>query len=206
MTSVVTFKRSFDGAVDRFTQVVGWAGMAMLAGCGVLALIPSQHWPPVLHRGHLQLYIAICLIPASLLGWRLVNAGEERLKDRFGQRISLFFFVILPLVCFASRLFVEPLQSATGLPAGHGLWTFLRFYPAGVVALALATFLVHRVRLTVWKAAWSLVLLAPFALLFLNLELGLQLGWIDAHVHRTMSLLGEGAIVVQLVMAYFVGN
>lgn len=205
------FKRRFDGSVESFAWYVGWFGVALLAACVALWAVPERHWDGWLNlkAARLPVYTMVSLLCASLVGWRYVNMGEDRLSRMFGRQFSLWVFLVVPMFCLVSELVSGPIADATGMhPLDHPFWQFVRWYPPVVIALCGLTFLMWkskpRKRVYFDRGAGYALLLVPYALLFAFMHLGVRLEWLDESMRETLSSLGQWSVALQLVVAYFV--
>ncbi|MBZ0136332.1 MAG: hypothetical protein K8I27_08165 [Planctomycetes bacterium] len=206
-------KRSFDRGVQAFAWYTGWVGFGLLVVCGLLWLVPGESWDGMfaLKARRLPSYTLVALLMASLLGWRLVNLGEDRLKRNFGRHVNLALFVIVPLACILSELLQRQLTNATGMQApDHAFWLFVRWYPIALICVSAAVFLMWksrpRKRVYFDRGVGYVILLTPYALLFAFLELGLRMDWLDTHLRETFSAAGQYTIALQLITAYFIGG
>ena len=206
-------KKSFDGLVQAVAWYSGWVGFGLLLLCGLLWLLPIETWDGVLalQADRLPLYTLIALLMASLLGWRLVNFGEDRLKRNFGRHVNLVLFVILPVACILAEWLQAHVTDATGMqPPNHPFWLFVRWYPIVLISVCAVVFLLWksrpRKRVYFDRGVGYVILLTPYALLFAFLELGLRLDWLDTHMRETFSAAGQYTIALQLIVAYFIGG
>ncbi|MBE7490928.1 MAG: hypothetical protein HS108_04125 [Planctomycetes bacterium] len=206
-----TLKRRFDAAARWLAWHVGWAGAVALTLCGLLWLAPAESWDGVagLRASHWPVYAMVALMTASLLGWSFVEAGQDRIEHRVGKGVSAVLFVVLPVFCLACTLWPGALEREIGPDRGHPLWLAVRWYPPLLTMLCAAVFLTWKSRprrRVYWdRGAGYALLLAPYALLFAVLELGVRWQWLsDAH-GRTLSELGSAAIVLQIVAAFVIG-
>lgn len=206
-------KRAFDDAVKVFAWYVGWTGMVLLALAGAIWAAGPDRLDGTfgLNSRHLPLYTMAALIMASLLGWWYINKGEDRIKRRIGRPAALGLFVILPLACMAAGLLQEFVVGATDWrPPDHPFWLLVRWYPPLLVVASATSFLTWKARprkhVYLDRGLGYSLLFLPYALLFAYLALGVQLGWIDEHLHETLSAAGGYALVLQLVFAYFIGG
>lgn len=206
-------KKSFDRGVQAFAWYAGWVGFGLLVLCGLLWLLPRDAWDGVLalKARSLPLYTLVALLMASLLGWRLVNLGEDRLKRNFGKQVNLVLFVILPIGCILAELLQSHVADSTGMqPPDHPFWLFVRWYPIALICVSAGVFLMWksrpRKRVYFDRGVGYVMLLTPYALLFAFLELGLRMDWLDTHLRETFSAAGQYTIALQLVVAYFIGG
>ena len=206
-------KKSFDAAVQLLAWYAGWLGFALLVACGLLWLVPRDSWDRLLalNADSLPLYTLIALLMASLLGWRLVNLGEDRLQRNFGKHVNLVLFVVLPIACILAELLQQYVTDATGMqPPDHPFWLFVRWYPIALICVSAAVFLMWksrpRKRVYFDRGIGYALLLTPYAMLFAFLELGLRMDWLDTHLRDTFSAAGQYTIALQLVVAYFIGG
>jgi len=203
-------KRKFDAGVRTFAWYAGWLGAVSLALCGLLWLAPPSSWDGAagLRAENWPIYAMLSLITASLLGWSFVNMGQDRLQKRLGKSVSAVLFVILPLFCLANTLWPAALESEIGASHSHPVWIFIRWYPPLATIGCAAVFLSWKSRprkRVYWdRGAGYALLLAPYALLFAVLELGVHLDWVSAAHRETLSKLGNLALVLQIVVAFFI--
>lgn len=202
-------KRRFDAVVVAIAWYAGWAGLAALLGLLALRVLPAGAWDimPGLRAEHWPVYAMVALITAGLLGFSLVNRGQDRIKKRLGSTMSAIVFAMLPLLCLAATLWA---LYAREQPSGGPWWLFVRWYPPVVTILCAATFLAWKARprkhVYVERGFGYALLLAPYALLFATLELGVQFSWLDESWRETLTALGSTAIVLQLVLAFFIST
>lgn len=211
--SVRARKRRFDEFVETAAWYAGWAGVAMLAGCAILWLLPGDSWDGTLklRADRLPLYAMVALLLASLVGWGYVNIGENRLKKNFGKHLNLALFVVLPLACIAAGMLKGWITDQTGWhSADHPFWLFVRWYPPLLVVVCAGVFISWKARprkhVYLERGLGYLLLLVPYAMLFAFLELGIRLEWLDGPLRDTFSALGQYSVALQLVMAYFIGG
>lgn len=206
-------KKSFDRGVQVFAWYTGWLGFGLLVVCGLLWLLPEDSWDGVLalKANSLPLYTLVALLMASLLGWRLVNLGEDRLKRNFGTHVNLVLFVILPVGCILAELLQRQVTSATGMQQpNHSFWLFVRWYPITLICVSATVFLMWksrpRKRVYFDRGIGYAVLLTPYALLFAFLELGLRMDWLNTNLQETFSAAGQYTVAMHLIVAYFIGG
>lgn len=203
-------KRKFDAAVRWFAWHAGWAGAFALALCGLLWLAPRDTWDGIagLRADNWPVYAMVALVTSSLLGWSFVNIGQDRVQKRVGKGVSAVAFVVLPLFCLANTLWPDALAGEIGNDRQHPVWLFVRWYPPLVTMLCAAVFLGWKSRprkRVYWdRGAGYALLLAPYALLFAVLELGVHLDWVNQAHRQTVDALGSSAIVLQIVVAFFI--
>ena len=206
-------KKRFDAFVRELAFWGGWAGIGLCLLCGLLWLLPESSWDGVLGltAGSLPVYTVLALALAALAGWRFVNAGQDRITRRVGRNVGRVAFVALPLACLAIGWFLEPVSRWTGFePPSHPFWIVVRWYPPVAALVCAAVFLAWKSRPrrnVLWdRGLWYALLLLPYALLFATLELGLHVDWFEAQHRETVRSLGSHAIILQLLLAYFVGG
>ncbi len=204
-------KRRFDAGVRSFAWYTGWVGAAGFALCGLLWLAPQSAWDGTLglRASQWPVYAIVTLVAASLLGWSFVNIGQDRLEKRIGRGLSALCFVVLPLFCLANTLWPAAMTSEIGTDhRHHPVWLFVRWYPPLVTMTCAGVFLAWkskpRKRVYLDRALGFAVLLAPYAILFAVMELGVHLDWLDESRRRTLDALGSAAIVLQIVVAFFI--
>ncbi|MCO5167392.1 MAG: hypothetical protein M9894_13665 [Planctomycetes bacterium] len=191
---------------------VGWLGLSGLVVCAGLAVIDAAHWPRPLDKDDLPVYAVASLVAASLLGWGCVQAGVRSIRGLVGGRLGGWLFVLLPLACAVLVLLqVRRVIDPSTWPHGEHLATFARWYPAALVALGLVAYTLGRVRADrapgrFERGAWVLLLLAPYALLMAHLVVRVELPWLAESLEDTVDELGTAALVLQVVMAYFVSS
>lgn len=197
-------KRRFDAALVAFAWYAGWLGVSALAACLLVAALPNALWDGLfgLQAESWPLYAMISLMVAGLLGFSLVNQGQDRIKRLAGPVMSALLFAILPLGCLAVSLWPEW--------ADGGIRLFARWYPPAITVLCAAVFLAWKARprkhVYLERGLGYALLLAPYALLFATMELGLHMNWLDDSRRETITQLGSAAIVLQVVLAFFIGG
>ncbi|MCW8138513.1 MAG: hypothetical protein KIT58_06380 [Planctomycetota bacterium] len=212
VTVVQTTRERVNAFLLPWALRAGWLGMSGLVVCAGLAVIDPAHWPAPLDEDDLPVYAVACLVAASLLGWGCVQAGVRSIRGLIGGRLGGWLFVLLPLACAVLVLLqVRRVVDVSAWPQGEHLATFARWYPATLVALGLVAYTVGRVRADrepgrFERGAWVLVLLAPYALLMAHLVVRVELPWLAESLEDTVDELGTAALVLQVVMAYFVSS
>src|SRR6185503_10282694 len=83
-------------AVRPTARVLGVLGLALLAGCAVLAWMPPESWPAPLEPPLLPVYVMISLVTASLLGWTFVSDGQARIARWMPKIVAAVLFVLMP--------------------------------------------------------------------------------------------------------------
>lgn len=206
-------KRRFDGWVRTTAWYAGWTGVALLVGVFVLYMAPASAWDgrAGLREAHLPVYLLIGVLMASMVGWSFIEAGEDRIKKHLGKYVNLVLFVILPLSCAAAELLAGPISRSTGWQKpGHPFWNVVFWYPALLVMVCAAVYLSWksrpRKRVYLDRGASAALLMLPYAVLFAYIVLGVHVDWLDDKLQDTMNSLGAYALVLQLVLAYFVGG
>lgn len=206
-------KRRFDAWVRTTAWYVGWAGVALLVAVAVLYMAPASAWDGRwgLREAHLPAYLMAGVLMASMVGWSFINVGEDRIKKHLGKHVNLVLFVVLPLCCAAAGLLSGPIARATGWQKPeHAFWLVVFWYPALLVMVCAAAFLTWkarpRKRVYLDRGANAALLMLPYAALFAYIVLGVHVDWLDDNLQETMNALGAYALVLQLVLAYFVGG
>lgn len=206
-------KRAFDDSVKSLAWWVGWFGMGLLALNGLLWLVPHSVWDGVLglRAERLPVYTMVAMLLASLVGWLYVNKGEDRIKKRLGRHVNLALFVVLPLACMAAGLLQEWLTRQTGWqPPGHPFWLFVHWYPSLLVITCATVFLAWKSRprkhVYLDRGLGYTLLFLPYGLLFAFLVLRVRLDFVGDSMQETMAAMGRYALVIQLVIAYFIGG
>ncbi|MBX3475209.1 MAG: hypothetical protein KF754_12565 [Planctomycetes bacterium] len=203
-------KRKLETGVRAFAWYAGWVGAFALALCGLLWLAPASTWDGALglKASHWPVYTLVALVTAGLLGWNFVESGQDRIEKRVGRGVSAVLFVVLPLFCLASTLWPDALSREIGTGRDHPVWLFVRWYPPLCTIACAAVFLSWKSRprkRVYWdRGLGYALLLAPYAVLFAVLELGVRLQWLDASHRETIDALGSAAIVLQIVLTFFV--
>lgn len=214
VTGVRTTRERLNAFLLPWAWRVGWLGMSGLAVCAGLAVIDEDHWPRALPLDPDQLpyYAVVCLVAASLIGWGCVQLGVRRVRGLVGDGLGGWLFVLLPLACAVLVLLqVREVVDMTTWPAGHVLLPFTRWYPPALVALGMASYVTRRVgedrepgRLE--RGAWLLLLLAPYAVITAHVVERLDVPWLADSLEDTLDELGTAALVLQVVLAYFVSS
>jgi hypothetical protein len=202
-----TLKSEVDAFVRPAARVAGAAGIAMLAGCGVLAATPREEWPAWLSPERLPVYVMVSLAVASLLGWTFVSDGQSRIRRRLGARVSLWAFVVLPISFAILGLVGAGPVSAVGGPApSHWFWRVVRWYGPVLVVVSLVAFLTWKSRGRYGRGAWFVLLITPYAALFADLVLHLRVAALEEAHGTAVRALGSWAVTLQLALAFFVGG
>lgn len=212
VTGVQTTRERLNAWLLPWAWRVGWLGMSGLAVCAGLAVIDEDHWPDGLDPDLLPYYTVVCLVAASLIGWGCMQLGVRRVRGLVGQRLGGWLFVLAPLACALLVLLqVRELIDMTTWPGGDALVPFTRWYPPALVGLGLVSYLTRRVgddrqpgRLE--RGAWLLLLVAPYAVITAHVVGRLDVPWLADSLQDTLDELGTAALVVQLVLAYFVSS
>ncbi len=201
--------------LNAFLLPIAWwtgvAGLVALALSGALWLLPAERWPAALDPDHLPVYLTVSLVLASLLGWGCMLQGLARVRRAVGWRVGGWLFVLLPLGCaVAGALDVHGVIALDDLPGAPWAARALRWYPPLVVSLALVVYVALKARPRdegrFERAAWFTAVVAPYALLIATIALGVEASWLEGPVADTVDELGSWAIVLQVVLAYFVGG
>ncbi|MHC4840678.1 MAG: hypothetical protein ACYTDT_06885 [Planctomycetota bacterium] len=204
-----TAKRAFDKTVFTLAFFVGWCGVGLLFACCLLWLFPVDWWDGWLGlKGNdMPIYFVICLSFASLVGWRYTVIGQARLQNRLGKLPSQIALVWLPIACLLCGFLRNSTLSGIN---STGFWAFVFWYPLSVVLFSLAMFLLWRSkprRNVYWdRSARYLLLMTPYLALFLVMAVDIGNWWTDHYIKQTLQTWGQSAIIIQLVIAYFVGG
>lgn len=209
VVDAATLGKRLDDRIRPVAAAIGWAGLAALAVCAVLASTPPERWPATLAPARLPVYVTLSLVAASLLGWAYMQDGQARIERRIGRRAAFVLFVALPLVAAGISLVEE---RATLAPETRAEWgaafAVARWYaPAAVVVSLVAWFrarnagAAHRRAL---RTAGRVALVAPYAVLLAALVFGFRLPWIEQPLRETLGVLGGSAVALQLVLAWFI--
>lgn len=200
-------KSRVEAVVRPAARVAGFAGVALLAGCGLLWMTPAPDWPASLEPSHLPIYALISLSVASLLGWTFVEEGQKRIVRRLPRGVALAAFVVLP-IAFAILGFVGAARVARfgGPLPSHWIWKLVHWYGPVLVVTNLAVFLAWKSRGRTGRGLAFALLVAPYAVLFAYLVFGVHVAAIDDAHHATMATLGSSAVALQLALAFFVGG
>lgn len=210
--AVRALKQRLDTVVRGIAWLVGWLGAALLLVCGLLYMLPNAAWDGRfgLRADQWPMFAMVALILASLLGWGFVNQGQDRVQKKLGRPASIVLFLALPVACLLATLWPERVEAITGArDARHPLWFCVRWYPPLVTVSCAMVFLAWKSRPrrhVYWDRGLGYVLLlTPYALLFAVLELGVHMQWLDASRRETLHALGSAALVLQVVLAFFIG-
>lgn len=188
---------------------LGLVGCVGLVGVLALYLIPPEHWPAILDPNAWSIYATIAIVAASLIGWGCMQEGLGEMRDFVGHRLGGWLFVLLPLICGGFMLCAaNQWVNLRTLPLNPWSELIVRFYPPLVMTCAVISFMVvktdvrqeGRVKRSVW---WSLVLF-PYLLLVGYLVFGIESPILKDSLGPTMRELGSSAVVLQIVIAYFV--
>jgi hypothetical protein len=195
---------------------VGALGMLALVGTGVLAVLPDDSWPAALDPDRLLSYVVIALATASLTGWGCMQQGEARVKRVIGRPVAATVFLVLPLAAgLISYMATRDLETPpVEWPGGVWIMHFARWYTPAVVVMSLLAFITWQARphsrILYGRGAWTLVLVAPYAVLLAIMVFGLpapEVGEpLEDSVHEVLGSVGEASIVLQLVIGYFLSS
>jgi len=95
---------------------------------------------------------------------------------------------------------------------GAGSWVLMlmRWYPPGVIAASLIAYVATKSRIQdegrFERGVWFLGLVAPYAILLVYLLVGFEVPWLDDNLEDSIQELGQGAIVLQIAIAYFLSG
>lgn len=202
-------KHMFDSTVFTGAFFVGWAGAALLICCGVLALLPNEWWDGWLglRSQDLAMYFVVSLLLSSLIGWRYMVIGQRRLRDKLGKLPAQIVLVWLPITCLLCGFLRGSVLS--GIESSI-FWAFVLWFPICIILFSLLMFLVWRSkprRNVYWdRSARYLILMTPYLALFLVMAVDIGNWWTDHYIKQTLQTYGQSAIIIQLVIAYFVGG
>jgi hypothetical protein len=193
---------------------VGWLGLSSLVVCAALNVIDEDHWPAGLDEDDLPRVAMASLIAASLVGWGCMQLGMRRVRELVGWRVGGWLFVFVPLVCALLVLaHVRGWTDLTTWPGGEWLTPFARFYTPALVAVGLASYATLRLkedeedaRRRLERGVGLLVIFAPYALLVLHIALRVDVPWLGEPLEETLEAWGTAALVLQVMLAYFVSS
>lgn len=209
---VQTARERLNGALLPWARRLGWLGMSALVVCAALWIIDEERWPDGLDRDALPYYAVGSLVAASLLGWGCMQVGMRRLRDAVGGRVGRWLFVLAPLVCAVLVLLqAREMIDMSAWQGGEVVEAFARWYPPALVALGLGSYLTRRLGEDqepgrYERGAWLVVLLAPYAFLLAHVVVRVDVPWLSESLEDTLGEVGTTAIVIQLVLAYFVSS
>ncbi|HBP21822.1 MAG TPA: hypothetical protein DEA08_29060 [Planctomycetes bacterium] len=192
--------------------LIGVAGMFALLGCGVLASIPHERWPSGLNPEQLPVYLTTSLIAASLLGWGCMQSGLGRMREAIGWTVGGWLLVLLPLVCAVLVLLAskEVISSLEQWPLAPWSGRLLRWYPPTLMVIALGVYLwvqwgkAKKGEDRLVRRAGATVLVLPYVALISVLVFGVDSPLLNDSLSEVIEWLGGSAVVVQLVLAYFI--
>ncbi len=201
-------KRRFDVGVTQFAWAAGWLGTGLLLVCALLWMLPRSGGVPA---ESLVPATVGALLLASLVGWGFVNEGQNAVARRFPPLVGFLAFFALPLSCGLIGLFEAAVSRATGFaPPNHPFWLFVTWYPPLLVMSCAAVYFKRqawpRSRLHLARTLWVLLLFVPYALLFGYLVLHLRIDALADPLHETLGKLGQYGLIVQILLAFFVGS
>lgn len=209
VTYTQRLREMINAAVLPAALAIGALGMVALIGCGILTLIPAERWPVPITPDQLPVVASISLVCASLIGWGCMQRGLASMRETVGWTIGGWIFVLLPICCAgivlaANHGHLEP-RTWPGAP-----WTlrFLHAYPAVLVVLSLAVYLGGQWRRAKGedrgvRRAGAVALVLPYAALLATLVFGMESPLISDSLSNALESLGEGAVVLQLALAFF---
>jgi len=187
----------------------GWLGMVALLGCAVLEFVPARHFPTGLRPSHLPTYWVASLIAASLLGWSRMQSGMQVLRDKVGGGWGTVWFVVVPFLCFVLiQLDFHGLVHVRGWPKGRQIRWFGLWYPTVLVMACVAAQL-HRQagRGRRWrsrKVLAELVAVVPYGVMLAFLVFQVQVPVVGQGLHAMLRDAGAAAILIQLLLAFFI--
>lgn len=209
---VQTARERLNGALLPWAWRIGWVGMSALVVCAVLWIIDEERWPEGLEGDLLPYYALASLVAASLLGWGCMQVGMRRIREAVGGRIGRWMFVLAPLVCAVLVLLQvrEVIDMATW-QGGESIALVARWYPPTLVALGLLSYLTRKLDEDqepgrYERGAWLVLLLAPYAFLMAHVVVRVDVPWLSESLEDTLDEVGTTAIVIQIVLAYFVSS
>lgn len=211
---VIWARERLNAAVLPVAMLAGGAGMVALLACASLVALPAERRPLEAPDDRVATWGMLALCAASLLGWGCMQLGMRRLRAAVGWRVGGWLFVLGPLVCATAGLVVgkTDLVDPAALPHHELWWPVVRFYPPSIVALCIVVYVLGRGRrqdggTRRWlERGWALLLVAPYALLIGVLAFGLPLPWLSDGLKDTLGELGAWALVLQIILAFFVGG
>lgn len=197
-------KARLDRGIEGVAWVGGWVGLCALVVCALAWCLGEGH-------DDLVKWTVLALLLSSLIGWRLVNRGQQLLARRMSRLVAFVLFFVLPSACgLAVWLEAEAARLTGYTPPHHPFWWFVLWYSPTLVAICALAYFKRmawpRSRPHFWRAAGVLALLAPYGLLFAYLVLHLRVEALEGPLHETLTGLGRYSLVIQLLLAYFVGN
>jgi len=189
--------------------LTGAVGMTALVACMSMLVIPHERWPSFLTPSNMPVYMTLALVASSLLGWSCMQTGLGRMREAIGWNVGGWLFVLLPLACAVVTVLgakeVLDLEAWPGAP-----WSarVLRWYPALVVFLSLGAYLWTQFRTNdgsdrLARNVGSIALVLPYVALLATLVLGVESPLLSEALRDAVESLGSGAIVVQVILAYF---
>lgn len=209
---VQTARERLNGALLPLAWRIGWLGMSALVVCAALWIIDEERWPDALDRDALPYYAVGSLVAASLLGWGCMQVGMRRIRDAVGGRVGRWMFVLAPLVCAVLVLLqVREVIDMSSWSGGETIAAVARWYPPALVGLGLGSYLTRKLDEDqepgrYERGAWLVLLLAPYAVLMAHVVVRVDVPWLSESLEDTLDEVGTAAIVIQLVLAYFVSS
>lgn len=189
--------------------LTGAVGMTSLVACLTLLVIPPERWPGFLTPGNLPIYMTLSLVASSLLGWSCMQTGLARMREAIGWNVGGWIFVLLPVMCaVVTVLGAKGVLALDAWPGAPWSGRLLRWYPPLVVFLSLGAYLWTQFRSNEGSDALarnvgSIALVLPYIALLATLVLGVESPLLSEALRDAVESLGSGAIVVQVILAYF---
>ena len=188
--------------------LTGAVGMVALVACLVLLVMPHERWPTFLSPSQLPIYMTLSLVAASLLGWSCMQTGLGRMRSAVGWTLGGWLFVLVPVLCgVVTVLGTTELLAPDNWPGSPWTGRVLRWYPPLVVFLSLGVYLWTQIRQegedSLARNVGSLALVLPYVALLTTLVLGVESPLLSEGLRDAVASLGSGAIVVQVILAYF---
>lgn len=210
---IVWAREQTNAAILPLARTAGLVGLVALGVCAALLQVPEASRPDALEDEPLAFYTMLALATSSLLGWGCMQMGLARVRKAVGWRTGGYLFVLLPLACATTGLVFGSgdLFHAEDVPGHQVWWPFVRFYPPCVVVGALLAFLFTKTTegegaARVARGGWALLSVAPYAALIAVLAFGVEVEWLHDGLEDTLDELGAWALVLQVILAFFVGG
>lgn len=187
----------------------GGLGLAALAACGVLAVVPPERWPGLLQPDRLSTYVVLSVVIASLAGWGIVQQGMLRLRQALGSVVGGLLFIVMPVACGAVDLLAahEVVDPSTW-PGSPWVGHLARWYSPGLVAATLVAYVTWKARPRepgrLGRGLGLAVVCTPYVLLMASLTFGVDAPWLKGPLGDAVEELGGGALAAQLVLAFLV--
>lgn len=187
----------------------GGLGLAAIAACGMLALLPAERWPGALDPDRLPTYAVASVVVASLAGWGIVQKGMIRLRQALGPVVGGLLFVLLPTVCGAvDMLAAYEVVDPTTWPGSPWVGLVARWYSPGLVAATLVAYVTWTARPRepgrFGRGLGLALVVAPYVLLMTSLTFGVHATWLEGPLGDAVEELGGGALAAQLIIAFLV--